>query len=363
MTIDRDYIGGNIHVLGAEGDMVRVENELRDTQGDWFYWAFRVRGATGRTLTFDFGDKAWVGPWGAAVSHDGVNWTWGGAASEDGKRFTYAFAPDEAEVYFCHDLHYAPARFERAAVELKLSVQELTVSRGGGSVPYVTLGAGERRILLTARHHACESTGDYVMEGFLREFAVDPLASFSVLAVPFVDYDGVIHGDQGKNRAPHDHNRDYTDAPIYPEVRAIKALAEQNIYYALDLHSPWHRGNPGNPEDSTDYIHLVRKNREKQALQDSFSALFERETARDPRALRYEGTHDVHINTLWNQEGVMKSSCGAFYAFEPRTRLAVTVESPYYGLAGNVVTAEALVEEGRCLYRALREFHREHGEA
>ena len=96
--------------------MVRVENELRDTQGDWFYWAFRVRGAAGRTLTFDFGDKAWVGPWGAAVSHDGVNWTWGGAASEDGKRFTYAFAPDEAEVYFCHDLHYAPARFERAAV-------------------------------------------------------------------------------------------------------------------------------------------------------------------------------------------------------------------------------------------------------
>lgn len=47
MTIDRDYIGGNIHVLGAEGDMVRVENELRDTQGDWFYWAFRVRGAAG----------------------------------------------------------------------------------------------------------------------------------------------------------------------------------------------------------------------------------------------------------------------------------------------------------------------------
>ena len=129
------------------------------------------------------------------------------------------------------------------------------------------------------------------------------------------------------------------------------------------ISTPWHRGNPGNPEDSTDYIHLVRKNREKQAMQDSFSALFERETARDPRALRYEGTHDVHINTLWNQEGVMKSSCGAFYAFEPRTRLAVTVESPYYGLAGNAVTAEALVEEGRCLYRALRAFHREHGEA
>ena len=103
-------------------------------------------------------------------------------------------------------------------------------SAGGGSVPYVTLGAGERRILLTARHHACESTGDYVMEGFLREFAVDPLAGFSVIAVPFVDYDGVIHGDQGKNRAPHDHNRDYTDAPIYPEVRAIKALAEEGVY-------------------------------------------------------------------------------------------------------------------------------------
>ena len=363
MTIDRDYIGGNIRVLGVDGDTVRVENELRDTQGDWFYWAFRVRGAAGRTLTFDFGDKAWVGPWGAAVSRDGEGWTWGGAASEDGKRFSHAFAADEDEVYFCHDLHYAPARFERAAAEMKLPIGTLTVSRGGHSVPYVTLGAGARHILLTARHHACESTGNYVMEGFLREFSAEPLAGFSVIAVPFADYDGVICGDQGKNRAPHDHNRDYIDAPIYPEVRAIKALAEQNIYYALDLHSPWHRGNPGNPEDSTDYIHIVRKNREKQAMQDRFSALFERETAADPKALRYEGRRDIHINTQWNLESGLRSSCGAFYAFEPRTHLAVTVESPYYGTADNRVTAAALVEEGRCLYRALRAFHREHGEA
>ena len=357
MTIDRDYTGGNIHVLGIEGDTVRVENELRDTQGDWFYWAFRVRGAAGRTLTFDFGDKAWVGPWGAAVSHDGLSWTWGGAVSAHGKRFSYAFAPDEDETYFCHDLHYAPAQFERAAAELKLTVKALTVSRGGRSVPYVTLGAGAGHILLTARHHACESTGDYVMEGFLREFAAEPLDGFSVIAVPFVDYDGVIHGDQGKNRAPHDHNRDYIDAPIYPEVRAIKALADEGVYYAFDLHSPWHR------YDTNDFIHIVRKNREKQALQDSFSALFERETAADPKALRYEGRRDIHINTQWNQEGVMKSSCGAFYAFEPRTRLAVTVESPYYGLAGNAATEETLLEEGRCLYRALKAFHREHGEA
>jgi hypothetical protein len=29
------------------------------------------------------------------------------------------------------------------------------------------------------------------------------------LVVPFVDKDGVEEGDQGKNRRPHDHNRDY----------------------------------------------------------------------------------------------------------------------------------------------------------
>ena len=42
------------------------------------------------------------------------------------------------------------------------------------------------------------------------------------MAVPFMDLDGVEQGDQGKNRQPHDHNRDYLGRSIYPTVAALK---------------------------------------------------------------------------------------------------------------------------------------------
>lgn len=62
---------------------------------------------------------------------------------------------------------------------------------------------------MTARHHACESTGNYVLEGVLEELIKSLPNNLSVMCVPFVDYDGVVNGDQGKNRFQHDHNRDY----------------------------------------------------------------------------------------------------------------------------------------------------------
>lgn len=77
MNISTDFPGGNIKVLTISGDYVRVECDLRDTEGDWFYWAFCVEGAGGRTLTFDFG-KDRIGYFGPAVSHDLKVWNWAG---------------------------------------------------------------------------------------------------------------------------------------------------------------------------------------------------------------------------------------------------------------------------------------------
>ena len=57
LHIHGDFTGGNIHVKDITGDTVILENELRDTQEDWFYWAFCVSGAQGRTLTFRMADK------------------------------------------------------------------------------------------------------------------------------------------------------------------------------------------------------------------------------------------------------------------------------------------------------------------
>jgi hypothetical protein len=102
-----------------------------------------------------------------------------------------------------------------------------------------------KAVLVTARHHAAETIASYVLEGFLQEAMSDNSAGEEfrrrhvLFAVPLVDKDGVEEGDQGKNRRPHDHNRDYGPNSIYPEIHAIKELdKERDIQFALDFHCP-----------------------------------------------------------------------------------------------------------------------------
>jgi hypothetical protein len=102
-----------------------------------------------------------------------------------------------------------------------------------------------KAVLVTGRHHAAETIASYVLEGFLDGALADREAGrafrkkYVLYAVPFVDQDGVEQGDQGKNRKPHDHNRDYGEKSIYPEVQAIKELASaKHIQFAVDFHCP-----------------------------------------------------------------------------------------------------------------------------
>ena len=159
----------------------------------------------------------------------------------------------------------------KIAKERALAIGELCKSRKGRSVPSLSLGEGETSILLTARHHACESTGSYVLEGVLRELIESPLEGARILCVPFVDYDGVLDGDQGKDRLPHDHNRDYLASPLYPEVRKILEYADRHgCHYGFDFHSPWHRGG------ENDNVFIVRNRVEKQDRFDRFSEELQR---------------------------------------------------------------------------------------
>lgn len=105
---------------------------------------------------------------------------------------------------------------------------------------------GTRLLLLTARHHACEATASYLLEG-----AVDRLlalrsnsSDWDLLAVPAMDLDGVVRGDQGKGRLPRDHNRDYGAGSRFASVRALQRLVEteRRPIVALDLHTPGLRG-------------------------------------------------------------------------------------------------------------------------
>ncbi len=343
MKIHQNFTGGNIRVKEISGDTVILENELRDTEGDWFYWAFCVEGAEDREITFKFENKR-LGYWGPAVSHDLKNWHW--LDSVDGESFTYRFGSDESQVYFAHNMLYHPDRFISFAENRGLKVSELCRSRKERSVPCLHIGEGDRSIIFTARHHACESTGNYVMEGVLEELTSSPMPNTRMLFVPFADYDGVLDGDQGKSRAPHDHNRDYTDSPIYPEVVAI--LDHANKYgcnFGFDLHSPYHKGG------NNDRIFIVRNMVEKLDKFDRFSALLEAEIT--PDSMQYKKENDHPPLTGWNQP---RPTFGFAMTNRPECDLAFTLESAYFGTKDNKVSAERLITLGKCFAKAIKKY-------
>ena len=346
MKIHADFECGNIRLLREDGNVIYLQNEMRGTKKEAaYYWAFCVEGAGGRTLTFSL-EKPWVGPWGAAVSHDLINWHWSGQPDDDGT-FTYSFAENENKVYFAHDLLYTPTRLFSVMRELEIKPDTLCRSLGGRDIPMFKVGNGKNHIVLTSRHHACESSGTYVMEGMIREYLKAPLEDTDLFVVPMMDYDGVCAGEHGKDREPHDHNRDYIPDNIYPEVGCVMKYAEDNgVAFAIDFHSPSHRVGRSNR------MFIVRKMAHLVQRFDAISDLFEKYSGGE--AMEYSKAHDVPPNTGWNKDDTPTFS--TFFNLRPECRLALTVESTHFGTEDNKVTAHRLINSGRAFCRALKEF-------
>ncbi len=347
MDVTLDFCGANATILDVSENTVRFEPDLRDTEGEWFYSAFAVRGAAGKTVTFDM-PKWFIGYFGAAYSHDLTKWEWTYTASPNHTGFTYSFGPDENLVYFAHHMLYHPSRFYRFAELHGIPVRTLGPDNKGTPIPYVCIGSGPNNIILTARHHCCESTGNYIMEGMLDEFIKSPIPGCRVTAIPFIDADGVVRGDQGKNRRPHDHNRDYTENPLYNGVKAVMSLmAAGDVRYVFDLHSPWHFTG------RNDKLFFVRNDVFEREKFIKIGMLLEEEIT--PDAMAYSSYNDIDAGVEWNnvKNNIQCSSyCGRF----PSIELSFSLETPYFGEDGNVVSQDKLVETGRCLMRAIAKY-------
>ena len=364
MKIDRDFVSGNIEVLDIREDTVTLANELRDTRADrdWFYWAFRVTGAAGKTVTFQFPHVNRVGYWGAAVSTDLDSWQWTGnrkiwqeADGTDYEAFVYTFGADENEVYFCYNMLYTPARFEAFCRRNGLKIEELCLSNKGRSVPYARFGAGDKKMLITSRHHACESTGTYVLESVFQSFINNPLEGYEIIAVPFADYDGVVDGDQGKHRLPWDHCRDYKldkTPSIYHTCAAIRHIADTNqIVLAFDFHSPKHCG------DINDRVHIPYNYVEEAPRYDRFSEIFASKIT--PDAIPYDPADNWPADNGWNQS--TNANFARYMAVKPENKLAVVLETPYFGLPdGRVVNRDTMYVFGQCFASAVRDYMKEH---
>ena len=264
ITINTAFPGGNVLVKSNTANTVEIAPDLRGGK-PWFYWYFEATASEAGRATFVFAKPGAIGVRGPAISHDdGRTWQWMGAdrvvaapAADAQETFSYEFTKAGERVRFSVGIPYVQSNLDAFLAEHAgspyLTKRVLTKSLKGRAVELLQLGqpgAGKRAMLLTARHHACEALASYVLEGFLREaLSESPAArrfreTHVLYVVPFVDKDGVEEGDQGKNREPHDHNRDYGDAPLYPEVKAIQELAERTpLQIAIDLHCPALKGD------------------------------------------------------------------------------------------------------------------------
>ena len=258
VTINTAFPGGNAKVLGNQGRSVNLTPDLRGGR-PWFYWCFEATSTRSGRVNFVFPERVAgfkngaIGFQGPAISTDvGKTWKWMGTDDVDGSSFSYHFGKANERVRFAVTIPYVQtnlaAFLEQHASNPHLATSVLTKSRNGRDVELLQIGSPESKvkaILVTARHHAAETIASYVLEGFLHEaMSESPFGEafrekYVLFAVPFVDKDGVEEGDQGKNRKPHDHNRDYGDQSIYPEVQAIKDLDKaKNFRFALDFHCP-----------------------------------------------------------------------------------------------------------------------------
>ena len=265
VSVDANLPAGNIVFERMEGDSVYVHQDLRDTPKPWFYWAMRVTGAAGRTLTFNFTASPAVGLHGPCVSLDrGVTFSYAAEGGATRNSFTYSFPPGVDEVWFYANEPYGLKDWQgfldahRVVAGRWFVADTLTKSRKGRDVPRARFGciskAPRYRVFACSRHHCAETMGSFVVEGMAAAFLADDdlgrwlRENVELLAVPFVDLDGVVDGDQGKNRAPHDHNRDYVDF-IYPETKAIAEwLADKKtgrIDAFFDIHCPTYMNRHG----------------------------------------------------------------------------------------------------------------------
>ena len=379
MKIYCDYPGGNGKVLDIDEarGIVQLAPDMRDSTGRWFHWDVTVSGAAGRTLHFQFPDGyEYLSTLGPAISRDGgATWSWlrpDGTRHEPANAFDYTFGPDENQTRFAMSFPYSQRNWDaftarwRARPDVVFGVlcKSQNGTRDTELLRLPCRGDAKWLVVFTARHHACETTANSAMEGVLEELLSDSpeaewmRAEAECVFVPFMDKDGVEDGDQGKNRIPHDHNRDYL-AGHYTSVRALKALVEEESrerkLIFIDMHSPHVRSLPnGGPEQ--DQVFMFGS--PDPAIDARWNALRRNwaEAQRDGE-LVYDGSFDIPAGVGYDQQVAKDRENGlvgsrAWALSQPNCYLATSCEFGY-SRCGGVFSYAAARELGHSLAKAV----------
>ncbi len=271
LSVHTDFPGGSAVVRRIDPELAEIEISPAHHSGRGWpcWWYFRVENAeAGQQMRvivvpsehpFREGERLapqWALPERAMLSSDDQNWlhTERGAINETrgcytfpapAERFWIAWGPPFLPVH-------AEALLQRVAEQLPEAERfVLAETRGGRPVYGLRIGGPEKpdAIWVQARQHAWETGGSWVGQGFLEWVAGDTPEAVAlrerteITFIPIMDVDNVVEGAGGKKALPRDHNRDWSDVPIYPEVVAaqreiLARIAAGRLRVYLDLHNP-----------------------------------------------------------------------------------------------------------------------------
>jgi hypothetical protein len=171
-----------------------------------------------------------------------------------------------------------------------------------------------------------------------------------IMVVPFMDKDGCEDGDQGKNRKPHDHNRDYTEF-IYPETRGIRDWIAERAGNKLDIffdfHCPWLYGN------FNEFVYQVHEKHKENAEKTSrFGKMLE---ALQDGSMSYREKDDIRWGVGWNSDKNYTAgrAVKAWAMDELRCGFVGSFEIPFATANGKVVTRESCRAFGHDVARAF----------
>ncbi|WP_293672181.1 M14 family zinc carboxypeptidase [uncultured Parabacteroides sp.] len=364
IQIHSDFPGGNLLIDKIKNDTVWVRPDLRDTEGNWFYWYFGVSNAAEKTLTFVFPPNCFTRAGVSVSSDEGINWKWEQPEAFLNDNFTYHFRSND-EVRFCMAIPYTQLNWERFLMKYKndpyLRLSYLVKTKKNRNVEMALIRnphkASKAKVLLTARHHACEMIADYVMEGLFEYVMQDSWLkeNFEFMFLPFMDKDGVEDGDQGKNRKPRDHNRDYSQISVHETTAAVRdyipVWSEHKLKIVMDMHCPWiHSGQ----NDSIFFVGAENKCLEAKQLH--FSDLVKKnnrgELVYDPDSFCKYGSKPWTIPSF--PDPGMKFSTWASYL--EGNDLSISLETPY-GIHGNqLITADNARLFGHDVAAAIKDY-------
>ncbi len=278
LRVSTDFEGGSAQVEAID-QTTRVIRFMPagDPQRGWpCWWYLRVDGvARDERLTLDLAGSdrpsrnngkdtgkplaaSWAMPARATFSTDGKAWRHTASGQRAGSRIRYEVTGTGGPLWVAWGPPFTPHDTDALLAEAEKKVPaaqafELARTRGGRPVRGVRVTEATTPkppgIWVQARQHAWESGACWVARGFT-EWLVSEDADAKwlrghaeVFIVPIMDVDNAATGNGGKEANPRDHNRDWDEQPVYPEVAAaqarLRALAkEQRLAVFLDLHNP-----------------------------------------------------------------------------------------------------------------------------